>query len=61
MSYIKNTEKALNMLRGLPRISLGNIRDNPGSRKPPGRGRAQHGGDTHGKYLKQTYFLIQFN
>lgn len=56
MSYIKNTEKALNMLRGLPRISLGNIRDNPGSKRPSGRGRAQHGGDTHGKYLKRKIF-----
>lgn len=27
-----NTERALRMLRGLPRVSLGNIRDNPGSK-----------------------------
>lgn len=48
MSYIKQTEKALNMLRGLPRISLANIRDNPGARKPPHIGRGKVGGKTHG-------------
>ncbi|XP_049870279.1 39S ribosomal protein L15, mitochondrial [Pectinophora gossypiella] len=42
------TEKSLSMLRSLPRISLGNIRDNPGSKKTQKRGRAQHGGDKHG-------------
>ncbi|KAJ8726426.1 hypothetical protein PYW07_001124 [Mythimna separata] len=42
------TEKSLSMLRSLPRISLGNIRDNPNCRKPAKRGRAQHGGDKHG-------------
>ncbi|XP_030746798.1 39S ribosomal protein L15, mitochondrial [Sitophilus oryzae] len=44
----KNTEKALNILRALPRVCLANIRDNPGSRLGPKRGRAQHGGDKHG-------------
>ncbi|XP_076677826.1 mitochondrial ribosomal protein L15 [Andrena cerasifolii] len=39
---------ALSMLRTLPRVCLGNIRDNPGSRKPSKRGRGQHGGDKHG-------------
>ncbi|CAK1549987.1 unnamed protein product [Leptosia nina] len=42
------TEKALTMLRSLPRVSLGNIRDNPGYKKNPKRGRGQHGGDKHG-------------
>nr|XP_023021998.1 39S ribosomal protein L15, mitochondrial [Leptinotarsa decemlineata] len=42
------TDKALNLLRYLPRVCLANIRDNPGSRKKPRRGRAQHGGDYHG-------------
>ncbi|XP_072936751.1 large ribosomal subunit protein uL15m [Epargyreus clarus] len=42
------TEKSLSMLRSLPRISLGNIRDNPGSRANTKRGRGQHGGDKHG-------------
>ncbi|CAG4944503.1 unnamed protein product [Colias eurytheme] len=42
------TEKSLAMLRSLPRVSLGNIRDNPGSMKPTKRGRGQHGGDKHG-------------
>ncbi|XP_059060422.1 large ribosomal subunit protein uL15m [Achroia grisella] len=41
-------EKSLSMLRSLPRISLSNIRDNPGSKKNPKRGRGQHGGDKHG-------------
>lgn len=39
---------ALSMLRTLPRLSLYNIRDNPGARKPPERGRGQHGGNKHG-------------
>ncbi|CAF4757989.1 39S ribosomal protein L15, mitochondrial [Pieris napi] len=42
------TEKSLAMLRSLPRISLGNLRDNPGYKKNPKRGRGQHGGDKHG-------------
>ncbi|KAL0894857.1 hypothetical protein ABMA27_013372 [Loxostege sticticalis] len=42
------TEKSLSMLRSLPRISLSNLRDNPGSKKTSKRGRAQHGGDKHG-------------
>ncbi|KAM3964849.1 LOW QUALITY PROTEIN: mitochondrial ribosomal protein L15 [Aphomia sociella] len=41
-------EKSLSMLRSLPRISLSNIRDNPGANKNPKRGRGQHGGDKHG-------------
>lgn len=49
MSYIKNTEKGLKILRGLPRVSLANLRDNPGAHKANNqRGRAQHGGDKHG-------------
>lgn len=43
-----STDKALNLLRSLPRVSLANIRDNPGSRRSIKRGRAQHGGDKHG-------------
>lgn len=39
---------ALSMLRSLPRVSLSNLRPNPGSRKAPKRGRGQHGGDKHG-------------
>ncbi|CAG9784345.1 unnamed protein product [Diatraea saccharalis] len=41
-------EKSLTLLRSLPRISLNNIRDNPGSKKTQKRGRGQHGGDKHG-------------
>ncbi|CAO1438520.1 unnamed protein product [Diamesa serratosioi] len=49
MAGIKHTtEKALKMLRTLPRVALGNIRDNPNSRKNDKRGRGQHGGDKHG-------------
>jgi len=42
------TEKALNLLRSLPRVCLANLRDNPGSKRCQKRGRAQHGGDKHG-------------
>ncbi|XP_068621128.1 large ribosomal subunit protein uL15m [Battus philenor] len=42
------TEKSLSIIRSLPRISLGNIRDNPGSKVTQKRGRGQHGGDKHG-------------
>ncbi|XP_072401387.1 large ribosomal subunit protein uL15m [Diabrotica undecimpunctata] len=42
------TERALNLLRYLPRVCIANIRDNPGARKCTRRGRAQHGGDYHG-------------
>ncbi|CAG9825219.1 unnamed protein product [Phaedon cochleariae] len=44
----KTTDKALNLMRHLPRVCLANIRDNPGSGKKRSRGRAQHGGDYHG-------------
>ncbi|XP_050307204.1 39S ribosomal protein L15, mitochondrial [Anthonomus grandis grandis] len=43
-----HTDKALNILRMLPRVSLANIRDNPGSKLGPKRGRGQHGGTKHG-------------
>lgn len=42
------TEKALSMLKSLPRLSIANLRDNPGSKVTQKRGRAQHGGDKHG-------------
>lgn len=48
MSGIHGKDLALAMLRTLPRVSIANIRDNPGSRKPSERGRGQHGGDKHG-------------
>ncbi|KAK9869359.1 hypothetical protein WA026_003116 [Henosepilachna vigintioctopunctata] len=41
-------DKALRLLRYLPRVCLANIRDNPGAVKKNRRGRAQHGGDNHG-------------
>lgn len=41
-------DKALTLLRSLPRVTLGNIRDNPGARMCKKRGRGQHGGDKHG-------------
>ncbi|XP_023703205.1 39S ribosomal protein L15, mitochondrial [Cryptotermes secundus] len=44
----KGADKAFAMLRTLPRVCLGNIRRNPGTRIRPTRGRAQHGGDKHG-------------
>ncbi|KRT86484.1 ribosomal protein [Oryctes borbonicus] len=42
------TEKALSLLRGLPRVCLANLRDSPGARTQKRRGRGQHGGDKHG-------------
>uniref|UniRef100_A0A6M2DGR9 Large ribosomal subunit protein uL15m n=1 Tax=Xenopsylla cheopis TaxID=163159 RepID=A0A6M2DGR9_XENCH len=48
MSIKQTAEKALSMLKNLPRVSLANLRDNPGTRKQKRRGRAQHGGDKHG-------------
>lgn len=43
MANLKHTsEKALQMLRSLPRISFGNIRDNPNARIKTKKGRGQH-------------------
>jgi large subunit ribosomal protein L15 len=43
MAGLKHTsEKALQMLRSLPRVSLANIRDNPNSKIKTKRGRGQH-------------------
>ncbi|XP_044267380.1 39S ribosomal protein L15, mitochondrial [Tribolium madens] len=42
------TEKALQMLKYLPRVCLSNLRPSPGSKTSKKRGRAQHGGDKHG-------------
>lgn len=39
----QTTEKALQLLRYLPRLQIGNIRNNPNARKNEKRGRAQHG------------------
>lgn len=33
MSIKQTAEKALSMLKNLPRVSLANLRDNPGTRK----------------------------
>lgn len=41
-------DRALKLLRVLPRVSIGNIRPNPESKRNDKRGRAQHGGDKHG-------------
>ncbi|OXU23596.1 hypothetical protein TSAR_006794 [Trichomalopsis sarcophagae] len=47
-SGLVGRELALTMLRVLPRVCLGNLRPNPGSRTKKKRGRGQHGGDKHG-------------
>jgi len=47
-STLHTTEKALKLMRQLPRVSLANIRDNPNSKQNDKRGRGQHGGDKHG-------------
>ncbi|EFA04204.1 large ribosomal subunit protein uL15m [Tribolium castaneum] len=41
-------EKALQMLKFLPRVCLANLKPSPGSRTSKKRGRGQHGGDKHG-------------
>lgn len=48
MSSSAGTEKALSLLRRLPRVSLGNLRPNPGAHKGKTRGRGIYGGKTHG-------------
>jgi len=47
MSTQAGQEKALRLLRHLPRVSLSNIK-HPMPRPPGQRKRGQHGGDTHG-------------
>ena len=41
-------EKALTMLRGLPRVALNNIGDLPNKKRKPRRGRGQHHGNEYG-------------
>jgi RNA binding exosome subunit len=43
MSAKHTTEKALKLLRHLPRVQIGNIRNNPNSKITQKRGRGQHG------------------
>lgn len=47
MSAKNTTEKALQLLRHLPRVQLANIRNNPNSRMTQKRGRGQHGEKIH--------------
>ncbi|XP_053648419.2 large ribosomal subunit protein uL15m [Cherax quadricarinatus] len=42
------TEKALSLLRRLPRVSIGNLGPNPGAHNEKRRGRGIYGGKTHG-------------
>ncbi|XP_068222996.1 large ribosomal subunit protein uL15m [Palaemon carinicauda] len=42
------TEKALSLLRRLPRVSLANLKPNPGAHKQKKRGAGIYGGKTHG-------------
>ncbi|XP_063615373.1 large ribosomal subunit protein uL15m-like [Penaeus indicus] len=48
MASSAGTEKALALLRRLPRISLSNLKPNPGAHKNKTRARGIHGGKTHG-------------
>lgn len=58
MSNVKQTtEKALQLLRHLPRVQIGNIRDNPGAPKTKPRGRGQHGGDKHGNGQNRLNYM----
>jgi len=45
---VGGADKALDLLRTLPRVSLGNLKSNPRAFPKSGRGAAQHGGDKHG-------------
>lgn len=66
MAHLRESaEKALKMLRTLPRVQIGNIRPNPNSKKNTKRGRAQHSGDKHGAGNKgsgqrQNYMRIGY-
>ncbi|XP_077283493.1 mitochondrial ribosomal protein L15 [Arctopsyche grandis] len=58
------TERALAMLRSLPRLTLANVK-NPNNTQATKRGRAQHGGDKHGAGNKgsgqrQNYMRIGY-
>lgn len=48
MSSGVGTEKALSLLRRLPKVSLANLKPNPGATKKKQRGRGIYGGKTHG-------------
>ncbi|KAI5704741.1 hypothetical protein M8J76_007905 [Diaphorina citri] len=49
MSFVnKLGDDALKILRNLPRLSLGNLRQNKGAKQDPGRKRGNYGGRTHG-------------
>lgn len=59
-------EKALTMLRTLPRVGMLNIEPTPGYVKKDKRGRGQHGGDKHGagnkgRKARQLYPPIGFD
>lgn len=45
---VGGADKALDLLRTLPRVSLGNLKSNPKAFQKSGRGAGQHGGDKHG-------------
>nr|CAG4649600.1 EOG090X0BG9 [Scapholeberis mucronata] len=45
---VAGTDRALEMLRSLPRIALNNIKSNPKAFAQSKRGRGQHGGNKHG-------------
>lgn len=63
MGSTHNTvDRALKLLRTLPRVQIGNIRDNPYSKRNGTRGRGQHGGDSHGEGHKshQNYMRLGY-
>jgi len=65
MASHKGYDKALSMLRTLPRVGLFNIAPIPGSQKKSKRGRGQHGGDTHGagnkgSLARQNYMRLGY-
>ncbi|KAF2905083.1 hypothetical protein ILUMI_01097, partial [Ignelater luminosus] len=52
MSSRHTVDKALTILRGLPRICLSNIRDNPGSK--------MHGAGNKGSGQRQNYMRLGY-
>nr|CAG4635000.1 EOG090X0BG9 [Alona affinis] len=45
---VAGTEKALDLLRSLPRLALNNLKNNPKAFARATRGRGEHGGNKHG-------------
>lgn len=65
MGSYRGYDRALTMLRTLPRVSLYNVKPVPAMERKNKRGRGQHGGDTHGagnkgSLARQNYMRMGF-